>query len=73
MVKPDKFLKKPVQHICKNWWTWIPNTNKIATKSGRVDKFVDNKNRNNKENNKSHKKKSDISNNKRNTSTKKIQ
>ena len=48
----------------------LPNTKKTTTKSEKVVEFVHNKNKNNKDNNKTHKKKLDISNNKKNTTTK---
>ena len=48
----------------------LPNNRKAPTKIDKVVKFVDNKNRNNKGNNRSHKRKIDPSNNKENMASK---
>ena len=73
MVKTNKLFKKAVQGInITNVQKWnsrhLPNTKKTVTKSEEVVKFIDSKNRNNKDNNKSHKK--DSSNNKKNLNNK---
>ena len=76
-VKTNKLLKKAVQgtyrkltNVQKQNSRNLPNTKKTPMKSGKVVKFVDNKNKNNKDNNKSHRMKSEISNKKKNTTSK---
>ena len=72
MVKTNKCLKKAVPgthkkltNVQKQNPKNLPNIKKTPTKSENVAKFVDNKNTNNKNNNKSYKKKSDSGNNKK--------
>ena len=76
MVKTSK-LKKAVQgtniklrNIQKQNTKSLSNTEKISTKLEKVVRFVDDKNGNNKENNKTYKTNVETSNNKRNMTVK---